>query len=128
MKISVARAIARRREPAEALSIAGLPTMSWRPREHSLVLLLKVVNGMGPPQLENLLPLAASCRSTCSLRAGHVLQFPFSRTARRLSSFLCVVVPVWNSLPARVVSCKSLSLFRHRLHDFFVSDMYRFGL
>ena len=127
VQISVARAIARRREPAEAISVAGLPTLSWRRREHSLVLLCKVVNGMGPPQLEKLLPLAGSCHSTCSLRVGHVLQFPFSRTARHLSSFLCVVVPVWNSLLARVVSCKSLSLFRHR-HDFFVSDMYRFGL
>ena len=128
VQISVARAIARRRESAEALSVAGLPTLSWRRHEHSLVLLWKVVNGMGPLQLEKLLPLAASGRSTCSLRVGHELQFTFSRTARRLYSFLCVVVPVWNSLPARVVSCKSLSLFRHRLHDFFVSDMYQFGL
>ncbi len=128
VQLQVARAIAGVREPMTALSIAGLPTLSWRRRQHCLAMLWRLVNNQGPPQLKELLPLPVSARSARSLRSGHSIEFPCSRSARRLSSFLCIVVPLWNALPSDVVSSSTLCLFCTRLKNHYSGDRFTYGL
>ena len=96
IQLQIARALMRIRSASAALASAGLPTLSWRRREHCLILLWKTVHSQGPSLLATHLPAAAADRSAHSLRQGHSLQFPWSSTSRRLTSFLCVTIPVWN--------------------------------
>ena len=58
VQVRVARSRAVVRCPAgsrsQVLQDVGLPTLSWRRREHCLCLLWKLVNGIGPPALPGL--------------------------------------------------------------------------
>lgn len=112
----------------DLLEAANLATLEWRRREHRLTILWKLVKNLGPPQLSRSLPLSASSRSDCSLRAPHRLQFPASRSSRHLSSFLCVAIPEWNSLPYATVSCSRASSFVSGLRQLFSSDKFHVGL
>ena len=106
------------------LSKYNLPTLCWRRREHCLILLWKLFNRLGPPQL--VLPPTAADRSERSLRSPHALEFPRSSSSLRLSSFLCVTIPLWNSLPNSVVLSKSPSAFRSSLRSHFKDDKFSF--
>ena len=128
VQIQLARAITRVYPPSQALSKAGLPTLAWRRREHCLTLMWKIVHSLGPPRLQELLPAAASSRSTRCLRSAHALEFPLSTSARHLSSFFCVTIPTWNSLPSHVVTAPSHTVIRHRLRQHFAADKFTFGL
>ena len=110
------------------LHIAGLPTLSWRRREHCLVLLWKLVNGIGPPALLNVLPATAASRSSSVLRSSHSLQFPLCLSSRRKSSFLCYTIPIWNKLSSSVISCSSVSSFQCSLRKAFAADKFAYGL
>ena len=64
VQVRVARAIVRcpGGSRSQVLQDAGLPRLSWRRREHCLGLLWKLVNGIGPPALLNVLPETAASR------------------------------------------------------------------
>ena len=128
IQVQIARAFSRVRPTPAALSAAGLPTLAWRRREHCLLLLWKLVNSQGLPQLEALLPAAASSRSVSSLRSAHSLEFPLSSSFRHLSSFFCVTIPLWNALPTHVVSCSSASSFCSAVRKHFCNNKFSFGL
>ena len=113
---------------SDLLKAANLSTLAWRRREHRLLLLWKVVNGLGPPQISRVLPLSVSARSACSLHAPHRLQFPASSSSRHLSSFLCTTIPEWNSLPAEVADSSSPRQFVSGVRLLFESDRFSFGL
>ena len=127
---ALARAISRifSGSSSAILSAAGLPTLAWHSQEHCLLVLWKVRNGQGPPQLEALLPAAASSRSTVSLRSSHSLEFPPSSTSRHLSSFFCKTIPIWNALPSHVVFCCSAASFGRSVRKHFNDDKYTHGL
>ena len=110
------------------LQQVDLPTLAWRRREHCLLLLWKLLHGQGPPQLASSLPLPASSRSARTLRSGHAMEFPSSQHSLRLTSFLCFVIPIWNVLPASVVSGSRVASFRTALQEFFSADKFSFGL
>ena len=126
----VARAIVRcpGGSRSQVLQDPGLPTLSWRRREHCLVLLWKLVNGIGPPALLNVLPATAASRSSSVLRSSHSLQFPLCLSSRRKSSFLCYTIPIWNKLPSSVISCSSVSSFQCSLRKAFAADKFAYGL
>ena len=106
----------------------NLPTLAWRRRQHRLLLLWKLVNGLGPPQLQALLPTSAANRSQRILRSPHSLEFPQSNSARFLSFFLAVTIPQWNSLPSSSVNSLSPASFLNSLSHHFQSDKFSFGL
>ena len=130
VQVRVARAIVRcpRCSRSHALQDAGLPTLSWRRREHCLGLLWKLVNGIGPPALLNVLPATAASRSSSVLRSSHSLQFPLCLSSRRKSSFLCYAIPIWNGLSSSVTSCSSVSSFQCSLRKAFADDKFTFNM
>ena len=113
---------------SQVLQDAGLPTLSWRRREHCLCLLWKLVNGIGPPALLNVLPATSASCSSPVLRSSHSLQFPLCLSSRRKSSFLCYTIPIWNKLSSSVISCSSLSSFQCSLRKAFADDKFTYGL
>ena len=129
--LKVVRAMYRGRQTSAHTSLlqkANLPTLAWRRREHCLIVLWKLINNRGPPQLSAALPLSASSRLAQVLRSSHSLEFPCSSSSLRLSSFLCFVIPIWNALPSSVVSCTTESSFRSALRTLFSADRFCFGL
>lgn len=128
VQLQIARAMTSVHTPEQALSTAGLATLSWRRREHCMVLLWKAVHLQGPPMLSKLLPASAGSRSSRCLRRAHSLEFPLSSSSRHLSSFLCVSIPIWNSLPSVVASSNSLFSFRAGVRKVFFDDQFTFGL
>ena len=131
VQLKVVRAMYRARQTSAYTSLlqkANLPTLAWRRREHCLIVLWKLINNQGPPQLSAALPLSASSRSARVLRSSHSLEFPCSSSSLRLSSFLCFVIPIWNALPSSVVSCTTESSFRSALRTLFSADRFCFVL
>ena len=133
---SVARAIYRsahgnnptiRLRSKTALTWLNLPTLAWRRRRAALVLLWRLINGEGPPQLRRHLPLPASKRCTYSLRnADMSFEFPVCNTTKHLSSFLPSSLALFSTLPHSVVSSTSLPIFIHRLDEHFQHDKFSF--
>ena len=113
---------------SQLLSRFDLATLSWRRREHALLLLWKLFHGIGPSMLRSFLPAAANERSARTLRSGHSLRFPNVSTSQRLSSFLCTVIPLWNSLPSPIILSKSPYSFRRALQEHFSNDKFTLGL
>ena len=71
---------------------------------------------------------SASSRCTYSLRNPKSMEVPLCSTSAHLSSFLPSCSILWNTLPASVTSCSSLSSFASSLVSFFVDDKFSFGL
>ena len=65
---------------------------------------------------------------TAEAHTSYSLRNKLGLSASRLRSFLPSVIPLWNSLPTEVSSCKSLSSFLCHLDKFYVSDRFSFGL
>ena len=130
VQIQAARAITRvyNLPNHQLLHLANLPTLAWRRRRHRLQLLWRLVHGLGPPQLQELLPSAAADRCHRALRSSHGLEFPSSNSTRFLSSFLAVTIPEWNSLPPSCVNSSSPNSFLSSLDRLFAHDKFSFGL
>ena len=63
-----------------------------------------------------------------TLRNPKSMEVPLCSTLAQLSSFLPSCSILWNTLPASVTSCSSLSSFASSLDSFFVDDKFSFGL
>ena len=105
----------------------GWPTLAWRRRRSKLLLFWQLVHGLGPPCLQDKL---SSASSRCNLRNPKSMEGPLCSASAHLSSFLpsysCSIL--WNTLPASVTSCSSLSSFASSLDSFFVDDKFSYGL
>ena len=103
------------------LRTLGWPTLAWRRRRSKLLLFWQLVHGLGPPCLQDKLS-SASSRCKYSLRNPKSMEVPLSSTSAHLSnsSFLPSCSILWNTLPASVTSCSSLSSFASSLDSFFV--------
>ena len=63
-----------------------------------------------------------------SLRKPKSMEVPLCSTSAHLSPFLPSCSILWNTLPASVTSCSSLSSFASSLDSFFVNDKFSYGL
>ena len=110
------------------LRTLGWPTLAWRWRRRSKLLLFwQLVHGLGPPCLQEKLS-SASSRCKYSLQNPKCMEVPLCSTSAHLSSFLPSCSILWNTLPASVISCSSLSSFGSSLDSLFVDSKFSFGL
>ena len=63
-----------------------------------------------------------------TLRNPKSMEVPLCSTSAHLSSFLPSCSILWNTLPASVTSCSSLSSFASSLDSLFVDDKFSYGL
>lgn len=113
----------------ETLAQLGWPTLAWRRRLHCLLLLWKLKNHLGPPQLERMLPATAEQRAPqYALRKSQNLAFPVCSTLSHNKSFLPAAVALFNNLPASIQSSSSLHSFHHAVSYHFYHDRFSFGL
>ena len=93
----------------------GWAMLSDRRRKHKLVLFYKVVNGLCPDYLCNMISNPENEALTYNLRnAADILRIP-ARTSLYYYSFLPSSVREWNSLPENVKQSPTLSEFKRKL-------------
>ena len=91
------------------------PSLAARRRSHKLTLFYKMVNGLSPPYLKNLLPTRVGVRSRYALRTEHNFTVPYCKTNTFAKSFLPSTVSEWNSLDLTIKNAISLPLFKNMI-------------
>lgn len=86
-------------------------TLTERRKQHKLVLFYKMVNGIAPQYLSNLVP-HENADTSYNLRSQRTVP---SRTQAYRSSFLPSAIREWNALPVQTRESPSISSFKHNL-------------
>ena len=94
----------------------GWETLTVRRRKHKLILLYKMINGLTPPYLTNLVPPSTGRTSTYNLRNNNNIQTIYSRTNLYYNSFLPSSIREWNTLPVGLRNSTSLNNFKRMLN------------
>jgi hypothetical protein len=95
----------------------GWNSLSDRRKNHKLNLYYKMVNGLTPSYLQELLPRRVAEVSNYPLRnARNMSQFP-ARTTRYKTSFMPSTTALWNSLSLQIRNSPSLSVFKSNLNN-----------
>ena len=90
------------------------PSLQSRRRYHRLHLFYKIVNGLSPPYLRELLPIRVADRSRYALRTSLNFTVPICKTTSFARSFLPYTVNEWNRLDPEVRGTTSLQLFKSK--------------
>jgi len=96
--------------------------LHWLPVQHRIdykvsVLTYKTLNTSVPRYLSQRINRRVNARTLRSTATPLLIQ-PFACTDFAKRSFRCAAPSVWNSLPASVIGCNSLSVFKSRLKTF----------
>ena len=90
----------------------GWESLEERRRKHKLTLLYKMINGLTPPYLSNLLPPLVGSSNPYPLRNSDNFLTLRTNTALYYDSFLPSTTREWNSLPSTQRNATSLSSFK----------------
>lgn len=89
--------------------------LSNRRHSHKLITFHKMVNGLSPQYLCNLLPARVRDRHTYGTRQANNLTQIITRTAHYSNSFLPLTSNMWNNLSDTIKNCKTISTFKKEL-------------
>lgn len=95
----------------------GWEPLARRREKHRLILFYKMVNGLAPKHLSDLLP--ESRQTLYNLRNSNDPDPPFCRTETYRQSFIPATTRDWNILPPDLKSAPSLGSFKVRLDKHF---------
>ena len=102
--------------------------LNWMPfhkrvQYHTCILTYKSLNGMAPSYMSDLLKNVSSVHSR-NLRSvsNNTLHIPRSKTKKHESSFSVLAPRLWNSLPIHIRESSTLSAFKSRLQQYFLSQ------
>ena len=93
----------------------GWESLEFRRKKHKLILFYKMIHGLTPTYLSDLLPQPVSANSRYNLRNQENLQVPFCRTNLYRNSFLPSVIRDWNELPENTKNATSIDSFKRLL-------------
>ena len=96
----------------------SLESLSIRRKMHRLILYFKMLNGLTPPYLKNLLPLQQAPRDRYLLRERGI-PVPLSRIVRYRKSFIVQTTRDWNILHTRLKDIKEISRFKVEMKSYF---------
>ena len=110
----------------------GWDTLEIRRRNHKLILFYKILNGLTPYYLFDIVQPHLPRQTPYNLRnESTTFHPPFSRTASFYNSFIPSTIRLWNTLPLYIKESPSLNIFKYRLfkHNSFVVALshYNFG-
>ena len=95
----------------------GWESLHTRRKKHKLILFYKMVYGLSPPYLQELIPENVGCISNHNLRNANHFRNIHSKSSSFTNSFLPSVIRDWNSLPLETRNCSSLSIFKRLLNS-----------
>lgn len=93
----------------------GWETLQERRTKHKLVIFYKIVNGLTPEYLADLLPPLVGENNPYSLRNANDIQSIRARTNLFFNSFFPSTIRAWNSLPQDIKDATTVAAFKHRL-------------
>ena len=108
---------------------SGFCSLKERRRRHKIVYYYKIINGMCPLYLSNLLPPLASEANPYHRRRPLERVVPRCNTEIYRTSFIPSTTNIWNSLPDNLKNSSSLSALKRNLStdDHIVPPHYYFG-
>ena len=95
---------------------AGLEKLSERRTKSKLILFYKIVHGLAPFYLQNLLPNYVHDRNCYEVRSNRNFSSVRTRTNLFDVSFFPSTVKLWNSLPIHVRNSENVDEFKSRLN------------
>ena len=98
------------------LSELGLETLQSRRDKHRLVIFYKIMNGLTPDYLRDLVPPLVQEASNYNLRNSDHIQTFHANKNLFYNSFLPSTIRAWNSLPNDVKLSSSVAAFKYRLN------------
>ena len=110
------------------LKTIGWPTLACCRRRQKLFCLWQLVQGQGPPALQEKLPVSISSRTEHIFRSLASLAVPKCSKSLLLATFLPSTILLWNSLPSFTLSSSSLASLLQLLDFHFDYDRFSFGL
>ena len=89
--------------------------LETRRKHHKLIMFYKMINGLTPAYLAQLVPQSVSTHVHYNLRNIQNLNVPFCRTNIYYNSFLPTAIREWNELPHEIKNADTLDMFKNRL-------------
>ena len=81
-----------------------------RCKNHCLIMMYKILNGLCPKYLENILESIKPASQNYNLRRSYI-NLPKTRTETFKRSFFPSTIRLWNSLPLSLIESRSLNIF-----------------
>jgi len=98
----------------------GWESLENRRNKHKLTLFYKILNGLTPAYLYELVQPYLLRQSGYYLRnENNTFHPPFSRTSSFYDSFIPFTIRLWNTLPLTITESPSLNIFKNRLTHFY---------
>ena len=94
----------------------GWETLSERRRKQKLVLMFKIVNGLAPEYLCNLIPQTAGERNAYNIRSRQTITPPIARKNIHYNSFLPSTIREWNLLSRSIKNSENVDDFKRKLN------------
>ena len=94
---------------------SGLEKLSKRREISKLTVFYKIVHGLAPTYLQNLLPDSVQDRNRCSVRSNSNLSSFRTRTSLFSESFFPATVRLWNNLPLHVRNSETVDEFKSKI-------------
>lgn len=98
------------------LAELGWETLQQRRTKHKLIIFYKIVNGLTPDYLPDVLPPLVGDGNPYSLRNANDIQTMRARTNLFFNSFFPSTIRAWNNLPQDIKDAASVTSFKYRLN------------
>ena len=108
----------------------GWDTLENRRNKHKLILFYRILNGLAPAYLYELVQPYLPRQSGYKLRnENNTFHPPFSRTSSFYDSFIPFTIRLWNTLPLTITESPSLNIFKNRFYETWDTNAhYNFGI
>ena len=93
----------------------GWETLSKRREKHRLILFYKIINGLTPAYLYELIPENVFNRNSYNVRSKHNISQVRTRSNTYNNSFIPATIRQWNLLPSSVRNSDDIESFKRNL-------------
>lgn len=109
-----------RRSPTTSLlNDLGWDTLANRRSNAKLFLMFKIINGLTPEYLSNLIPPQVQASTTYTLRNRVNFRIPFARTQLMKNSYIPASLRQWNNLDPELRNSRTLPTFKSKIKSKF---------
>ncbi|MCG8092513.1 MAG: hypothetical protein JAZ17_02615 [Candidatus Thiodiazotropha endolucinida] len=98
------------------LAELGWETLQARRTKHKLVVFYKIINGLTPDYLSDLVPPLVGDSNPYNLRNANAIQCIRARTNLFFNSFFPSTIRAWNSLPQVIKDANTVTAFKYQLN------------
>ena len=110
---------------SKLLTDLGWETLQNRRKKHRLIILFKILHGLTPVYLNDLLPPLVQDTTSYNLRNSNYFQKYRANTNLFLNSFFPATIRAWNDLPAEVKDAPSVAAFKSLLNKDLKKNLLR---